>query len=176
MDQTAAIIVLICIALVAANLPFASQRFFLLLPWQVAENRQPWQVRLGDFAVYVALLAGWFWLPHVLIAQGVVDSGLMQALRLAGVAVGALVVLMYPGWRGYTAVTAKPLVVRLLEVLLFYFMVGAVGFAFEASVSNPFAKGWEFYAITLSLFLVMAYPGFVYRYLLRHPRKVVAHS
>ena len=32
-------------------------------------------------------------------------------------------------------------------------------------------RTWEFYAITLSLYLVLAYPGFVYRYLFkRHPR------
>src|SRR3546814_14582932 len=32
----------------------------------------------------------------------------------------------------------------------------ALGFAFEAALGNPFAQGWEFYAITLSLYLVLA--------------------
>ena len=37
--------------------------------------------------------------------------------------------------------------------------------------ATAFPRPGEFYAITLSLFLVLAYPGFVYRYLFkRHPR------
>ena len=62
---------------------------------------------------------------------------------------------------------AKPFWLRLAEVLVLYVVVGAVGFAFEGALGNRFAQGWQFYAITLSLFLVMAYPGFVYRYLYR---------
>ena len=47
----------------------------------------------------------------------------------------------------------------------------ALGFTFESVLGNRFAQTWEFYAITLSLYLVLAYPGFVYRYLFkRHPR------
>ena len=62
---------------------------------------------------------------------------------------------------------AKPFWLRLVEVLASYLIVGAVGFAFESSLGNRFAQGWQFYAITLCLYLVMAYPGFVYRYLYR---------
>jgi hypothetical protein len=29
-------------------------------------------------------------------------------------------------------------------------------------------QGWEFYAITGTLFVTLAFPGFVYRYLLKH--------
>ena len=66
--------------------------------------------------------------------------------------------------------TAKPFWLRLLELLLYYALVIALGFAFEAALGNPFRQGWEFYAITLSLYLVLGYPGFVYRYLFkRHP-------
>ena len=50
-------------------------------------------------------------------------------------------------------------------------IAGALGFAFESALGNRFSQTWEFYAITLSLYLVLAYPGFVYRYLFkRHPR------
>jgi len=66
-------------------------------------------------------------------------------------------------WRG----GVKPFWLRLGEVLVLYLAVGAVGFAIEASLGNRFKQGWAFYAITLSLYLVMAYPGYVYRYLLR---------
>jgi len=66
--------------------------------------------------------------------------------------------------------TVKPFWLRLLELLLYYALVIALGFAFEAALGNPFRQGWEFYAITLSLYLVLGYPGFVYRYLFkRHP-------
>jgi len=66
----------------------------------------------------------------------------------------------------------KPFWVRLLEVLVSYLVVGALGFAFESALGNRFNQGWEFYAITLCLYLVLAYPGFVYRYLFRRGSRV----
>ena len=62
------------------------------------------------------------------------------------------------GWR-------KPLALRLLEMVILYFIVGAVAFALEARIGNGFPQTWEFYAITGCLFLVLAFPGFVARYL-----------
>ena len=56
---------------------------------------------------------------------------------------------------------------RALELLVLYCLVGTVGIAFERLIGNVFTQRWEFYAITLSLFVVMAFPGFVFRYLLR---------
>jgi hypothetical protein len=56
---------------------------------------------------------------------------------------------------------------RALELLLLYVVVGTVGIAFERLIGNVFTQRWEFYAITFSLFVVMAFPGFVFRYLLR---------
>ncbi|AWB35762.1 DUF2818 family protein [Orrella marina] len=53
------------------------------------------------------------------------------------------------------------------ELLVMYFVAGLLGFAFESALSNPFLLGWEFYAITLCIFLVLGFPGFVYRYLLK---------
>lgn len=53
------------------------------------------------------------------------------------------------------------------ELLVMYFVSGVLGFAFESALSNPFSLGWEFYAITLCIFLVLGFPGFVYRYLLK---------
>ncbi|VCU70976.1 hypothetical protein PIGHUM_03056 [Pigmentiphaga humi] len=65
----------------------------------------------------------------------------------------------------------KPFWVRLAEVLVLYLVVGAVGLAFEASLGNVFQQGWQFYAITLTLYLVLAYPGFVYRYLFKRSHR-----
>jgi hypothetical protein len=59
----------------------------------------------------------------------------------------------------------KPLAVRLLEMVIMYFIVGAVAFALEARIGNAFTHTWEFYAITGCLFIVLAFPGFVVRYL-----------
>jgi hypothetical protein len=59
----------------------------------------------------------------------------------------------------------KPLAVRLLEMVIMYFIVGAAAFALEARIGNAFTHTWEFYAITGCLFIVLAFPGFVVRYL-----------
>lgn len=62
----------------------------------------------------------------------------------------------------------KPLPVRLVELLLFYLVTGAVALLLEQRLGQVVPQGWEFYAITGALFLTLAFPGFVYRYLLRH--------
>lgn len=62
----------------------------------------------------------------------------------------------------------KPLWWRLIEMVVAYFVVGALGYLIEAGIGNVFTQGWEFYAVTASLFVVFAFPGFVYRYLWRH--------
>ncbi|MFZ6774517.1 DUF2818 family protein [Undibacterium sp. SXout7W] len=61
----------------------------------------------------------------------------------------------------------KPLWFRLFELVVLYFFIGALGFLFESKLGNRFTQTWEFYAITCCLFLVMAFPGFVFRYLRR---------
>ena len=53
------------------------------------------------------------------------------------------------------------------ELVVLYGMVGLLGFLFESNIGNPFKQRWEFYAITFSLFVVLAFPGFVVRYLMR---------
>ena len=63
----------------------------------------------------------------------------------------------------------KPLFVRLLEMFVLYLLVGAAGFALEARIGNAFPPTWAFYAITGCLFIVLAFPGFVVRYLRKHP-------
>jgi hypothetical protein len=54
---------------------------------------------------------------------------------------------------------------RLLELIVLYFVVGAVAYALESRIGNVFAQTWEFYAITGCMFIVLAFPGFVMRYL-----------
>ena len=58
----------------------------------------------------------------------------------------------------------------LLELVLMYFVVGAAAFGLEARSGQVYAQGWEFYAMTACFFLVLAFPGFVWRYLWKHGR------
>ena len=60
---------------------------------------------------------------------------------------------------------AKPFFARLLELLVLYFLVGLVAYLLESRIGNVFAQRWEFYAVTACLFIVLAFPGFVVRYL-----------
>jgi hypothetical protein len=59
----------------------------------------------------------------------------------------------------------KSLAWRVLELALFYGAVGALAYALERQVGNVAVQGWEFYAVTATLFLTLAFPGFVWRYL-----------
>jgi hypothetical protein len=70
-------------------------------------------------------------------------------------------------WQPKSLSLPKAFWLRVFELLVLYCVVGAVGIAFERLIGNVFTQRWEFYAITLSLFVVMAFPGFVFRYLLR---------
>ena len=59
----------------------------------------------------------------------------------------------------------KTVWLRLLELIVLYFVVGSLGFLLESNAGNRFDQRWEFFAITACLFIVFAFPGFVYRYL-----------
>ncbi len=54
---------------------------------------------------------------------------------------------------------------RLLELIVLYLVVGVIGMLIEGRMGNVFPQTWEFYAIGAVIFLVLAYPGFAYRYL-----------
>ncbi len=59
----------------------------------------------------------------------------------------------------------KPFWMRLIELAILYGVTGLVAYGLESRAGNAFSQGWEFYAITICLFIVLAFPGFVYRYL-----------
>lgn len=60
---------------------------------------------------------------------------------------------------------AKPVWIRLGELLVYYFASLLMGIAFEMRYSGDiYTQQWEFFVTTLSLFLVLAVPGVVYRY------------
>ena len=97
MSQTASVWLVALLALLAANLPFVSNRLFAVIPLKVPKN---------------------------------------LALRVA-------------------------------ELLVWYLVTGAAGLFLEQRTGQIAPQGWEFYAITGTLFITLAFPGFIYRYLFK---------
>ncbi len=64
--------------------------------------------------------------------------------------------------------TPKTLAVRLAELLVCYLLAGGIGLLLEQSLGQIAPQGWEFYAITVALFITFAFPGFTWRYLFKH--------
>ena len=62
---------------------------------------------------------------------------------------------------------SKALAWRLAELLVGYLLVGGIAMSMEKSIGQNAPQGWEFYAVTGTLFVTLAFPGFVYRYLLK---------
>lgn len=62
----------------------------------------------------------------------------------------------------------KSLAIRLAELVLLYFVAGGIGLMFERRVGQIAPQGWEFYAVTAALFVVLGFPGFTWRYLMKH--------
>jgi hypothetical protein len=62
--------------------------------------------------------------------------------------------------------SSKPLFWRLIELVVLYFVVGGIGLALENHNGQIAPQGWEFYAVTGTMFVTLAFPGFVYRYLM----------
>lgn len=62
----------------------------------------------------------------------------------------------------------KSLALRLAELIVLYFIVGGLGLALEQRAGQIAPQGWEFYAVTGAVFLTLAFPGFVWRYLVKH--------
>lgn len=66
-----------------------------------------------------------------------------------------------------TSTKKKSFWLRLLELIIYYFLTGGLAYLFESSIGNVFSQGWEFFAITACLFVVFAFPGFIFQYLSR---------
>jgi len=53
----------------------------------------------------------------------------------------------------------------LLELVVFYFVLGLLArYAEHMTMGQVAPQKWEFYAITLCFFLVLSFPGFIYRF------------
>ena len=62
----------------------------------------------------------------------------------------------------------KPLALRLAELVAMYFVVGGLGLLLERHAGQIAPQRWEFFAITGALFITLAFPGFIWRYLWKH--------
>ncbi|MFN3611655.1 DUF2818 family protein [Tepidimonas sp.] len=91
--------------------------------------------------------------------------GLVIALALAG----ANLPFVNERWMALWPVRGgvKPLWGRVGELTVLYFAVGAAALGLEQNLGQIYPQGWEFYAVTASMFLTLAFPGFVFRYLMR---------
>jgi hypothetical protein len=54
--------------------------------------------------------------------------------------------------------------------LALYVLVGGVALGLEQAAGQIYPQRWEFYATTAALFVTLAFPGFVFRYLFRSVR------
>lgn len=199
MSLTGASWVVIVCALVMANLPFICNRPLAPWPWRASARNVrvnsglAWLLCLA----FLLLLALWVWATLWLVGGAFAGGGGLAVLFLIKLLVSvaaAGVLLWLPGLplgrrsradeerpaepvasriaRRPDPAAGKPFVDRFLEVLVGYILVGTLGFSFELNLGNAFPQGWEFYAVTLALFLVLGYPGFVWRYMLKrrhHP-------
>jgi hypothetical protein len=64
----------------------------------------------------------------------------------------------------------KPIALRLAEMVVLYFLVGGLGLLLEQRAGQIAPQKWEFYAVTGALFITLAFPGFIWRYLWKHRR------
>ena len=167
MLQEQAVWLVIGMAIVTAAMPFWFQRPLLCLPWsQGILPGQPVWLRWALSLVHLAVLFAWGWGLMALVGHSLASSSFAVAGRLLLMLIVLVLLMWWPGYQWRTHGN-KPFVSRILEVLVLYVVVGTVGMALETQLGNPFSQGWEFYAVTLCLYVVLAFPGFVYRYLLR---------
>ncbi|NQY26696.1 MAG: DUF2818 family protein [Piscirickettsiaceae bacterium] len=69
------------------------------------------------------------------------------------------VFLVYPLQAG------KSILVRLIELIVFYFASLLIAIAAETKFSGDvFPQQWEFFVTTFCMFLVLSVPGVIYRY------------
>lgn len=174
MSQNVAIWVLILLSLIVANIPFFIERPLLFLPWQQkGEPQRPVLLRYLLFVTYTGCLLTVGWFMHQVLSQTLFVSPLHLLLISAACVVVAFIVFAIPAWVQRQLPIEKSFFARLLEVSVLFGFIGLLGVGFESSLGNVFPQGWEFYVITYCLFLILAYPGFVIRYLLKRRRVLV---
>ncbi len=78
---------------------------------------------------------------------------------------------LFPLPHGLAQQGGKPHYLRVLEWLLAYFLVGSIARALEANAGQVVSQNGEFYVVTACIFGVLAFPGFIFCYLLKRSKK-----
>src|SRR5690625_667679 len=177
MSQNVAIWVLIILVLILATLPFYLQTPLLFLPWAPrAEQSRPAGPRWLFFIAFSFIFGGLAWGAYQWLSQQLFFSTVTLMLTTGSLLLIGAVLFYIPGWVNAGRGIEKSLFDRFIELTVLYVLVGLLGVAFEAGLGNVYPQQWEFYVITYSLFLVLGYPGFVIRYLLKRRRVLVSSS
>lgn len=100
-------------------------------------------------------------------------TGLVPAWAVLLVLLAALIAANLPFFNDRLFVVGprrspKTVAWRLLELLVFAVLVALLGRALEGHLGRVSPLRWEFVAVWLSVFLTLAFPGFVWRYLRKH--------
>lgn len=62
----------------------------------------------------------------------------------------------------------KPFLLALFEMSVYFLITVLLGYLLEGkTMGNHTAQGWEFWTTVTFLFIIFAFPGFIYRYNLR---------
>ena len=153
---------IIILAFIFATLPFLTERMFAFVPAQLAGEPE----RFG----------GYYQLRAILSYAAIALAAYLMSMPLHSVPLKAvgfvlfILVLALPSVMVGPYVHVKKLAVRLFELLALYFLAGSIGFMVESYYANSVPQQWQFYAISLSIFVVLAFPGFVWRHLMKHPQ------
>ena len=67
-------------------------------------------------------------------------------------------------WFGVVPLSRKHFGHHLLELAVSFALTGVLAYVFEAQAGPVHQKDWEFFVVTLALFVVFGFPGFVWRY------------
>ena len=68
----------------------------------------------------------------------------------------------------FIKVPSKSFVINSLEWFMYFILTGVFAYLLEGkSMGHVQPQEWEFYAVTLFMFMIFAFPGFIYRYNLR---------
>jgi len=170
-----AVWLLTTLAVFTAGLPFYVQRPLIIWSWTPCawmSTAPPLWQRSLLCVLHLLALCGWAWLALAWIGSSLASSTLAVFGRVLLMLTVLVILLGGPMCLGRRSpapakAAAKSFLSRLLEWLTLYALTLALGFALEAHLGNPFPQSWPFYAITLSLYLIPAFPAFVWRYLLR---------
>lgn len=156
---------IIILAFIFATIPFLTERMFVFLPARLDGESE-------RFSGYYCLRASLSY-AVIMVATYFMSMPLYSVVLKAVGCVLFLFALVLPGFMVTPLVKIKSLAVRLFELGVMYCLVGSIGFMIESYYANSVPQQWQFYAISLSLFVIMAFPGFIWRHLMRHPNQKI---